>query len=112
MRRKLLSIRPKYLITAVVLGLVIVTSMAGDQWKLPDKPRIVEVIAFTPEKGGFKPDSITVREGETVTLRFKSGDVRHGIAVGPVLAIDLGDIDPGQVKEVSLTFDKGGTYTF
>jgi plastocyanin len=112
MRRKMSAKWPKYLIVSVVLGLITVASMAGDQWEQSNKPRVIDVIAFTPENGGFKPDSIKVREGETVTLRFKSGDVRHGIAIGPVLAVDLGNLDPGQVKQVTLTFDKGGTYTF
>jgi hypothetical protein len=38
--------------------------------------------------------------------------VTHGIAIGPGLGIDLGHIDPGQVKEITFTFDHAGTYTF
>ena len=62
--------------------------------------------------GGFKPDAISVQAGETITLRFHAADVTHGIAIGPALGVDLGDIDPGHVKEVTLTFDQSGTYTF
>jgi hypothetical protein len=38
--------------------------------------------------------------------------VTHGIAIGPGLGIDLGHVDPGQVVEITLTFDRAGTYTF
>jgi plastocyanin/mono/diheme cytochrome c family protein len=74
--------------------------------------RVVEVIAAVPEAGGFQPASITVSTGETVTLRFTSPDVTHGVAMGPGLGIDLGPIDPGHVVETTLTFDRAGTYTF
>lgn len=74
--------------------------------------RVIDITASTPENGGFQPDSIDVQAGETVTLRFTSTDVTHGIAIGPGLGVDLGSIDPGHVKEVTLTFDHAGTYTF
>ncbi|MBI1281356.1 MAG: c-type cytochrome [Anaerolineaceae bacterium] len=74
--------------------------------------RIIDIKAVVPEQGGFQPDSIQVQSGETVTLRFHAEDVTHGVAIGPVLGVDLGEIDPGHTKEVTLTFDKAGTYTF
>lgn len=74
--------------------------------------RVIEIHAEAPEHGGFQPDSIRVEAGETVTLRFYSDDVTHGVAIGPGLGVDLGDIDPGQVREVTLTFDEAGNYTF
>ncbi|RPI97965.1 MAG: hypothetical protein EHM39_08725, partial [Chloroflexi bacterium] len=74
--------------------------------------RIIDVRAAVPEAGGFQPAAIRVDAGETVTLRFSSVDVTHGIAIGPGLDIDLGHVDPGQVKEITLTFDYAGTYTF
>ena len=74
--------------------------------------RVIEVQASVPEAGGFQPASIQVQQGETVTLRFSSTDVTHGVAIGPGLGVDLGAIDPGHVKEVTMTFDQAGTYTF
>ena len=74
--------------------------------------RIIDIRAAAPEAGGFQPGAFDVRAGETVTLRFRSEDVTHGIAIGPGLQIDLGQVDPGHVKEVTLTFDRPGTYTF
>lgn len=74
--------------------------------------RIIDIIAAAPEAGGFQPDSIRVVAGETLTLRFSAVDVTHGVAIGPGLGIDLGHIDPGHVREITLTFERGGTFTF
>lgn len=74
--------------------------------------RIVDIHMLMPEVGGFSQDAIQVNTGETVTLRFHADDVTHGIAIGPGLDVDLGAIDPGEVGEVSLTFDQPGTYTY
>lgn len=74
--------------------------------------RVVDIVAAAPEAGGFQPASLQVAAGETVTLRFHATDVTHGVAIGPGLGVNLGDIDPGHVKEVTLTFDEAGTFTF
>lgn len=74
--------------------------------------RIIDIVAAAPEAGGFQPNAIQVEAGETVTLRFTSNDVTHGIAIGPGVGIDLGHVDPGHVVEVTLTFDQAGTYSF
>ncbi|MCG3212523.1 MAG: hypothetical protein FOGNACKC_06193 [Anaerolineae bacterium] len=73
--------------------------------------RTIDIIAAAPEAGGFQPDSIRVAAGETVRLRFSAPDVTHGIAIGPGLGLDFGQIDPGQVKEVEVTFAEAGRYT-
>lgn len=74
--------------------------------------RTIDVIANISEAGGFQPDSIQVAAGETVILRFHAQDVKHGVAIGPGLGVELGDIEPGKVREVKLTFDAAGTFTF
>lgn len=74
--------------------------------------RVIDITAATSENGGFQPNSIQVDAGETVTLRFTSTDVTHGIAIGPGLGVDLGDVEAGHLKEVTLTFEHAGTYTF
>ena len=56
--------------------------------------RIVDVVAAVPEAGGFQPDSITVYAGQRLRLRFHSADTTHGVAIGPGLGIDLGDLPP------------------
>jgi mono/diheme cytochrome c family protein/plastocyanin len=74
--------------------------------------RVIEVQASVPEAGGFQPASIQIQEGETVLLRFTSTDVTHGVAIGPGLGVDLREVDPGHTKEVTMTFEHAGTYTF
>ena len=74
--------------------------------------RVIDIRASVPQGGGFGPDVIRVTQGETVTLRFTSQDVTHGVAIGPGLGVDLGQIDPGHAAEVTLTFDQPGRYTY
>ncbi len=74
--------------------------------------RTIDIVAAAPEDGGFEPDSIRVAAGETVRLRFSVPDVTHGIAIGPGLDLDLGHVDPGEVREVEVTFDQPGRYTY
>jgi len=74
--------------------------------------RVIDIRASAPENGGFQPASIQVAAGETVRLRFHSTDVTHGIAIGPGLSIDLGQIDPGHVGEITVNFSEAGTYTY
>lgn len=73
--------------------------------------RTIDIIAAAPEAGGFQPDSIRAAAGETVRLRFSVPDVTHGLAIGPGLGIDLGQLDPGEVKEIEVTFAEAGRYT-
>jgi plastocyanin/mono/diheme cytochrome c family protein len=73
--------------------------------------RTIEIVAAAPEAGGFQPDSIEVRRGEKVRLRFSVPDVTHDIAIAG-LGVETGQLDPGQVKEVEVTFDQPGTVTF
>lgn len=73
--------------------------------------RTIDIVAAAPEAGGFQPEAIRVAAGETVRLRFSVPDVTHGIAIGPGLGLDVGQVDPGQVKEVEITFDRAGRYT-
>jgi plastocyanin len=78
---------------------------------LADVP-VIDIVAAAPEAGGFQPEAIRVPVGETVRLRFSDPDVTHGIAIGPGLGLDLGHVDPGQVKEIDVAFDQPGRYTF
>jgi hypothetical protein len=63
------------------------------------------------EDGGFNPTAIQARAGEPLFLRLVSDDVEHTFALGqnsmePIL------LKPGEPFELTLTFDKPGTYTF
>jgi plastocyanin len=74
--------------------------------------RIIDITARVPENGGFQPDLVRMEVGETVTLRFAADDVVHGIAIGPGLGVDIGQVDPGHVGEMTLTVDSPGIYTY
>ncbi len=71
----------------------------------------ITIHARIAEQGGFMPDYIQARVGQPLHLRLVSDDVEHTFAVGqnpmrPVL------LKPGQLVEITLTFDKPGVYTF
>jgi plastocyanin/mono/diheme cytochrome c family protein len=89
---------------AVVLYQFVVRPALGDV-------RTIDITAQVPESGGFTPETIRIAAGEPVRLRFSVPDVTHGIAIGPGLGLDLGQVDPGQVKEMRVTFDRSGRYT-
>jgi mono/diheme cytochrome c family protein/plastocyanin len=109
--------RTEYLALFAV-GLILIglpaAALGYEYWLRPAtaSTRVIDIDLRVPENGGFAPDAITVKAGEPVTLRFAAMDVTHGIAIGPGLGVDLGQVDPGQVKDVTLTFDQPGTYTY
>jgi len=69
------------------------------------EPRVVEI---TAKRFEFSPSSLTLKKGETVTLRLKSLDVTHGF-FQKALGIDL-EIEPGKVTEMTLTPQAAGRY--
>ena len=67
--------------------------------------------AHMAEDGGWTPDTLQAKVGEPLHLQLTSDDVIHGFAVGQ-MDVQSVDVEPGKVTDVSLTFDKPGTYTF
>jgi mono/diheme cytochrome c family protein/plastocyanin len=71
----------------------------------------IEIHANMPKAGGWIPGRLTARVGEPLRLRLTSDDVLHGFAIGrsewPAV-----DVKPGQMTEVTLTFDQPGTYVY
>ncbi len=63
------------------------------------------------ENGGWNPDVIQAEVGKPQHLKMTSDDVVHGFAIGQ-MDMDPVDVEPGKVTDVTLTFDKPGTYTF
>jgi mono/diheme cytochrome c family protein/plastocyanin len=63
------------------------------------------------ENGGWTPDIIQAKVGKPLELRLTSDDVMHGFAVGQ-MEMEAVDVEPGKVTDITLTFDKPGTYTF
>jgi mono/diheme cytochrome c family protein len=73
--------------------------------------RIVDIVARSPEQGGFAPDRLDLKAGQTVRLRLSSPDVVHGFTI-PGLGVNVDEIYPGKVVEVDVTPDKPGRYAF
>jgi mono/diheme cytochrome c family protein/plastocyanin len=63
------------------------------------------------ENGGWSPDVIQAEAGRPIHLKLTSDDVMHGFAVGQ-MDMDAVNVEPGKVTDITLTFDKPGTYTF
>jgi mono/diheme cytochrome c family protein len=73
--------------------------------------RVVDMVARSPELGGFAPDHVELRAGEPVRLRLSSPDVVHGLTI-PGLDVNVDEIVPGKVVEVNFTPEKPGRYAF
>ena len=71
----------------------------------------VDIHARMPEDGGWIPGNITAVAGRPLHLRFTSDDVLHGFAIGQSDQPAV-DVKPGEMTEITLTFDTPGTYTF
>ena len=69
------------------------------------------VHASMADIGGWSPNVIQAEVGQPLHLRLTSDDVVHGFGVGQ-MDMNAVDIEPGKVTEVTLTFDRPGTYTF
>ncbi len=95
----------------VVVALAVGLPLAG---LIPDQVadgHAIRLVAAMPEEGGWQPQDLTATVGEPLHLRLTSSDVVHGFAIGqhgqPVV-----DIMPGEVTELTLTFDRPGIYTY
>lgn len=63
------------------------------------------------ETGGWTPENLTVAVGQPLHLRLTSDDVTHSFAIGQSDQPAV-DVDPGEITDVTLVFDKPGKYTF
>ena len=90
----------------VTLALMVSLSAQEPQKVSAQEPRVIDV---TAKRFAFAPSSITLKKGETVTLRIRSEDVTHGF-FSRQLKIDE-TIEPGKTEEVTLTPQTAGTFT-
>ncbi len=67
--------------------------------------------ARVAETGGWSQDVLHAQVNTPLHLQFTSDDVTHGFAVGQMNMSSV-DILPGKVTDVTLLFDRPGTYTF
>ncbi len=71
----------------------------------------ITIHARSAENGGFSPDYISVRAGQTLYLRLVADDVEQTFAVGPGILEPI-TLQPGQPVNITLTFDRPGQYTY
>jgi mono/diheme cytochrome c family protein/plastocyanin len=71
----------------------------------------IEIHGRIAESGGWSPNTIQAKVGVPIHLRLTSDDVMHSFAVGQSDTPAV-DVLPGQMTEVTLTFNKLGTYTY
>ena len=84
----------------------LIASKAG-----PGRGGAIELHGRMAETGGWTPSDLTATVGEPLRLRLTSDDVMHGFAVGQTNWPAV-DVKPGEVTEITLTFDHPGPYTF
>lgn len=99
--------RPELVVRALIFA-VVLAAAAAPLWFWN---RTTLIHARMADNGGWSPDVLQARVGEPLHLRLTSDDVTHGFAVGQ-MDMQPVDIEPGKVQDVTLTFDKPGTYTF
>jgi cytochrome c oxidase subunit 2 len=74
-------------------------------------PAVVEVRGRMAGEGGWEPGEIAVGVNEPLRLRLVSDDVVHGFGVGKT-AVEAVDMYPGVPRNLTLTFDRAGIYTY
>jgi cytochrome c oxidase subunit 2 len=96
------NIRTRFLAAAVTLAsLLPIASLSRAQ-----SPQVVEI---TAKRFAFEPNQVTLKKGQTVTLRINSQDVTHGFFLKPLKIDEV--IEPGKTAEVTVTPQAPGTYT-
>ncbi len=90
----------------VVLAVVMIPLTLRRATAQPAAPRVIEI---TAKKFEFSPATVTLKQGQPVTLRLVSLDRVHGFLVKP-FGIDE-DIDPAKPTEVTFTPAESGRFT-
>ena len=78
----------------------------------PAPPSVPTVKSFTitASQWSFSPNTITVKQGDTVRLRATSLDVAHGILIDEY---DINKVvNPNETVTIEFIADKKGTFTF
>lgn len=104
MRKEFLARVLVGLLAAVAIG-----AWVAVRWLAPAGG--VELRARMPENGGWSREVLHAVAGEPLTLRLTSDDVVHGFAVGKT-DFEPVEVMPAEWQDVTLTFDRPGTYTF
>lgn len=71
----------------------------------------IEIRARVAEDGGWSHDQLEAVAGKPLHLRLTSDDVVHGFAIAGS-RLEPVEVEPGRVSEVTVTFDRPGSYTY
>ena len=96
----------RVVMTALLLVMNVASFQASDQ-PLANAPG--RVIPITAKRFNFEPSQITLKKGETVTLRLTSEDVTHGFYLKPLKLDET--IEAGGTKDVTVTPQVAGTFS-
>ncbi len=94
----------------VVTGILLVLAIPFATRKI-DAQGVIEIHGQIAESGGWTPSVVQAQVGVPLHLRLTSDDVMHSFAVAQSDTPAV-DVLPGQMTEITLTFDKPGTYTY
>ena len=96
--------RKEWLARIIVITLVIGALAIPARGWWARSPGII-IHARMAETGGWTPENLTVAAGQPLQLRLTSDDAMHGFAVGQSDQPAV-DVIPGEVTDVTLTFDR------
>jgi len=99
----------RLLVIGLVAGLALAVLMG--RWVVETRHGASLLHARIAEAGGWTPGDLSATVGKPLHLRLTSDDVMHGFAVGQTDWPAV-DVLPGKATDVTLTFDRPGTYTF
>lgn len=102
--------RRETLARSIVIFLLLLIGLAFGMGWLKQRQGIT-VRARMPELGGWLPGELAAVVGQPLRLRLTSDDVTHSFAIGQMDMPPV-DIHPGEVSEITLTFDEPGRYTY
>ena len=90
----------------LIMALAMASALAVNTPSRAATPRVVEI---TAQRFGFTPNQITLKKGETVTLRLKSADVTHGFFMRALKIDEV--VEPGTPTDITITPQTAGTFT-
>ena len=98
-----MNARIKKLVPLALLALLVSVSFAR-----PEDAGSPKVIELKAKRFAFVPGEITLKKGETVTLRLSTEDVTHGLYLKPLKIDAL--IEPGKTVDVTVTPNQVGKF--
>ncbi len=100
--------KPAEWLARILVGVLASAAVGLPLWTQSHTPLLHARMA---DHGGWSISALQARVGQPLHLRLTSDDVLHSFAVGQMNMQSV-DLEPGKVSDVTLTFDKPGTYTF